>query len=45
MVKKLGETINKKVYFAGGAYTDGEDWVSVHTAAKSAKRVIDEIKL
>ncbi len=45
MVKKLGTTINEKLYFAGGAYTDGEDWVSVHTAAKSAKRVIDEIKL
>lgn len=32
----LAESINNKVYFAGGAFTDGTDWVSVHTAARSA---------
>jgi hypothetical protein len=42
-VQELGESVNNKVYFAGGAYTDGEDWVSVHTAAQSAKKVADEI--
>ncbi|MBM3161449.1 MAG: amine oxidase, partial [Bacteroidetes bacterium] len=31
------------LYFAGAEYTDGEDWVSVHTAAQSAQRVIEEI--
>ena len=42
-VKKLGETVADKVYFAGGEYTNGEDWVSVHTAAQAAKRVVEEI--
>lgn len=42
-VKKLSESVENKVYFAGGAYTDGEDWVSVHTAAQSAKRAMDEL--
>ncbi len=42
-VKILGESIANKVYFAGGAYTDGEDWVSVHTAAQSAKTAIQEL--
>jgi monoamine oxidase len=43
LVKKLGESVANKVYFAGGAYTNGEDWVSVHTAAKSAKSAVEEI--
>ncbi|MDG2227231.1 MAG: FAD-dependent oxidoreductase [Flavobacteriales bacterium] len=42
-VRKLGESINSKVYFAGGEYTDGENWVSVHAAAQSAKKAIDDI--
>jgi monoamine oxidase len=42
-VKKLGESVVNKVYFAGGEYTDGEDWVSVHTAAQSAKAAIIKI--
>lgn len=42
-VKKLGEPIDNKIYFAGGAYTDGEDWVSVHTAAQSAKIAINKL--
>ena len=42
-VRKLGESIAGKIYFAGGAYTDGEDWVSVHAAALSAKKSIQEI--
>ena len=32
----LSETVDQKVYFAGGAYTSGNDWVSVHAAARSA---------
>lgn len=43
MVRELGRNIDNKLYFAGGAYTDGEDWVSVHTAALSAKRAVEEI--
>jgi len=42
-VKKLGESVANKLYFAGGAFTDGEDWVSVHTAAQSSKKAIEEI--
>lgn len=42
-VKELGKPISNKLYFAGSEYTDGEDWVSVHTAAQSAKKVVHEI--
>jgi monoamine oxidase len=42
-VEKLGESVQDKVYFAGGAYTDGEDWVSIHTAARSAKVAVDKM--
>ena len=42
-VKELGNAVADKLYFAGGEYTDGEDWVSVHTAAQSAMRAIEEI--
>jgi len=43
MVRELGKSVNDKVYFAGVAYTDGEDWVSVHVAASSAKAAVDAI--
>ena len=42
-VKKLGESVADKIYFAGGAYTDGEDWVSVHAAALSARKAVTEL--
>lgn len=42
-VKELGKSISDKLYFAGGEFTDGSDWVSVHTASLSAKRVVNEI--
>lgn len=42
-VRKLSESIADKVYFAGGAYTSGDDWVSVHAAAQSAKAAIEEL--
>lgn len=42
-VKRLGNSVMNKLFFAGGEYTDGEDWVSVHTAAQSARRAIAEI--
>ena len=43
LVKRLGESVNSKLYFAGGANKDAEDWVSVHVAAASARRVVSEI--
>ena len=42
-VEKLGEAVVDKIYFSGGAYTDGNDWVSVHAAAQSAKKAIEEL--
>ena len=42
-VRKLGDPVADKLYFAGGPYTDGNDWVSVHAAAQSAKSTVDAI--
>lgn len=42
-VAALGESVNGKLYFAGDAYTTGDDWSSVHTAARSAKRAVEEL--
>jgi monoamine oxidase len=42
-VRELGRSVSDRLFFAGGAYTDGEDWVSVHTAAQSARKAIREI--
>lgn len=42
-VRALGTAVNNNIFFAGGAYTDGEDWVSVHAAALSAKTVVDAL--
>lgn len=42
-VKKLGKSVASKIYFAGGAYTNGDNWVSVYAAAQSAKKSIQEI--
>lgn len=42
-VEVLGKPIVNKVYFAGGAYTDGNDWVSVHAAARSGRRAVETI--
>ncbi|MEM7085331.1 MAG: NAD(P)/FAD-dependent oxidoreductase [Bacteroidota bacterium] len=43
LVRTLGESVNNKLYFAGDAYTTGEDWSSVHTAARSARRAVNAI--
>lgn len=43
LVRELGRSIDDKLYFAGDSYTDGEDWGSVHAAARSAIKVIEEI--
>ena len=42
-VKELGKPVANKLHFAGGAYTDGEDWVSVNAASKYAKKAIQEL--
>ncbi len=42
-VRTLGKNVDNRVFFAGTAYTNGEDWSSVHTAARSARRAVEEI--
>ena len=42
-VKKISESVANKIYFSGAAYSDGNDWVSVHNVFQSAKAAIDEI--
>ncbi len=41
-VRVLGDSVDK-VLFAGDAYTDGEDWGNVHTAAQSARVAVEEL--
>lgn len=42
-IRTLGESVDNKLFFAGDAYTTGNDWSSVHAAARSAKRAVDEL--
>ncbi|TYA70001.1 flavin monoamine oxidase family protein [Seonamhaeicola marinus] len=43
LIRTLGTSVNGKLFFAGDAYTNGEDWSSVHAAARSAKRAVREM--
>jgi len=40
-VRTLGTPVGDRLFFAGDAYTDGLDWGSVHTAARSARRAVN----
>ena len=42
-VRSLRRPVDNKIYFAGGPFTDGEDWVAVHAAAQSAKDAVREV--
>lgn len=42
-VRTLGESVGNQLFFAGDAYTTGNDWGSVHAAARSAKRAVSEL--
>jgi monoamine oxidase len=42
-LRTLGESVDNKLFFAGDAYTTGSDWSSVHAAARSAKRAVEEL--
>ncbi len=42
-VRTLSESVADKLYFAGEAYTSGEDWGGVHTAAQAARAAVEEI--
>ena len=43
VVRRMGESVDDRLFFAGDAYTDGLDWSSVHAAARSARRAVEEI--
>lgn len=40
---RMRQPLHNKVFFAGEAYTDGEDWGSVHCAAQSAVDAVDDL--
>lgn len=42
-VKQLRSPIDEKIFFAGGAFTNGEDWVSVHAAARSGIEAAESV--
>lgn len=42
-IRQLGRPVGPHLYFAGEAYTTGENWGAVHNAALAAKRVIDQM--
>ena len=42
-IQTLGASVADKLYFAGDAYTDGNEWSSVHAAARSAKSAVAKI--
>ncbi len=43
LVNVLGKSVSDKLYFAGDSYTTGSDWSSVHAAARSAIRAVNEL--
>lgn len=42
-VKKLAASVASKLYFAGEAYTSGDDWGGAHAAAQSAQDAVLEV--
>lgn len=42
-VSDMFEPVADKVYFAGEAYTSGDDWGGVHAAAQAAKEAVKQI--
>ncbi len=40
---KMQRPVQSRVFFAGDAYTDGEDWSSVHMAAASAAEAVEAL--
>lgn len=42
-VRELGRSVGSQLHFAGEAYTSGEDWGSVHNAARAAIAVVDRL--
>ncbi|MEX0274554.1 MAG: flavin monoamine oxidase family protein [Flavobacteriaceae bacterium] len=42
-LRTLAKSVGHKLYFAGDAYTDGNEWSSVHAAALSARKAVKAI--
>ncbi|MEM0994658.1 MAG: FAD-dependent oxidoreductase [Bacteroidota bacterium] len=42
-INRLADSVDDKIYFAGDAYGFASDWSSVHVAARSAKRAVEEL--
>lgn len=42
-VRTLGNDVDKKLFFAGEAYTNGMDWGSVHAAGRAAAKMVEEM--
>ncbi|MGD1947860.1 MAG: flavin monoamine oxidase family protein [Croceivirga sp.] len=41
--RRMAQSVNDKLYFAGCSYTQFDDWSSVHTAARSARDAVREL--
>ncbi|MEM6273171.1 MAG: FAD-dependent oxidoreductase [Bacteroidota bacterium] len=41
--RRMAESVDDKLYFAGDAYTQENDWSAVHNAARSARAAVHEI--
>ena len=39
----LSQSVSEKLYFAGDAYTQEDDWGAVHNAAQSARDAVKEL--
>lgn len=44
VVQTLSASIDDRLFFAGEAFTNGEDWGGVHDAIRSALRAVDRIR-
>ena len=42
-VRTLSEPVADTIYFAGDAYTSGDDWGNVHDAASAARKAVQKI--
>lgn len=42
-IRALGEPVANKLFFAGDAYTKGNEWSSVHSAARSAMVAVEQL--
>ena len=41
--RRMAESVDNKLYFAGCSYTQFDDWSSVHTASRSARDAVREL--